>query len=185
VCAIVAGGTRLIRIGRPPAPSPKRELDTVDAGRARCEWCSGRESSAPARPNSASPVILGRRPRAPSAVGRVRSAARTSVCLTMLLIVLVRQCLCPFVALYSGTPGRPRCFERPGTKAAPSTRQLTAFSPTSLRILELLLHDERCSLRIRTNSIMACRNFAFPAAFRATACSAFHCQECSLQRAGG
>jgi hypothetical protein len=74
------------RRGNPPdsgrqaaSPSPKRELDTVDAGRARCEWCSGRESSAPARPDVASPVILGRRLRAPSAVGRVRSAARTFV----------------------------------------------------------------------------------------------------------
>lgn len=101
VCASVRdrrGGLPIISGRQAASPSPNRELDTDAGGDAWCEWLPVRQSSTLARPNAASSVILGRRPRAPSAVGRVRSAG--------LLVVLFDDapdrpcCACSFVPLY-------------------------------------------------------------------------------------
>ena len=114
VCASVRDRRRELPIdsGRQAAsPSPNRELDMDAGGDARREWCTVRQSSTLVRPNTASPVILGQRLRAPSAVGRVSFVG--------LLVVLFDDApdppcyaysLCLFVALKSGTLGRPRCL---------------------------------------------------------------------------
>lgn len=57
------------------SPSPNHDVQRGAGGNARREWCKAPKSSTPSRPNADSPVILGQRPSAPSAVGRVRSAA--------------------------------------------------------------------------------------------------------------
>lgn len=71
------------------SPSPNPVLNTGPGGRAWFEWCTAREAPRRPQPNAASQAILGRRLRAPSAVGRVRFAASWSFGLTMLLIALV------------------------------------------------------------------------------------------------
>jgi hypothetical protein len=97
------------------SPSPKQELDTDAGGHRWCEWSLRAASSTPPRPNLASPAILGQRPSAPSAVGRMRSATLRSRCLTMLLIAVVVAFFVPlFLVLHKtqkfGRPGQARCL---------------------------------------------------------------------------